>query len=491
LTDVHFSPHAGFHTSLASDELLRDSVTRLGREDYDFDVVVSDSVADGWPGDLAGRLLLTLGRLARAAHVPLSRPSALFERMLAATSGLGYFGAPLGAVVDEQQVACHGWVASAYFQFGVLSGDDRGPAAGMRVVDELLLPALSRLDDYPANRPALTGGAPAGAATETINGWLISTDTWCVLLSLNALVPAWEHSGREDIRDAIERLIATIDGIDLVSQRAQLHASLAAGRNAARFAELTGSTDALRVAADVYDAYVAHGRTLNWATYNWFDRSDTWTEPCAIVDSVGAALALWRLTGEDRYVHDVVAIERNGLAFAEKSDGSFGLDTIATAADPTISLVHPDARWCCTVRGAIGLMELRDRSVELRGDVLLIVLPRSGRLRDAGWDIELESQADGSAVRATVVRAPPGSSSPLIVDGPLVAGSVRLPPVTGGTVTVDLGLDSRVVELTGGSRLVIENGRILVPHGGATVPLSDLRGLLGEGSPLTLVHAAE
>ncbi len=369
MTDVRATAIAT-PVDLAADPRLRSSVERLLRDDYAVDKVIASTVVDSWPGDLAGRLLLSLARYARAGAPTLERATALNEALLTALEPQGYLGQPLGGVVDEQQVACHGWVVAGLLQHFYVTGDDRSRAAALRVMDALLVPALGHLDSYPWVRDtSVDVGGPSGTATQVLGGWLLSSDTGCVLLALNGLVPAFLETGRDDLRDLIRQLPTKLAALDLVGQRVQLHASLAAARCLADYAEATGDDDARRVAASVYDTYAQSGRTLNYATWNWFGRPDTWTEPCAIVDSLGLASTLARLTGEDRYRADAVHIAYWGLNFAHRRDGSFGLDSVATPEAPVLRPITWDAHWCCTMRGAIGLLEARETGVWPAADV--------------------------------------------------------------------------------------------------------------------------
>ncbi|GGF37792.1 hypothetical protein [Subtercola lobariae] len=403
-----------FTTTRTQDARLAASFDRLCQPDYDTAAVIAETIVDAWPGDLAGRLLLSLSRFARAGFPALPHATELVEGMLEAVNAEGYFGEVLGEVVDEQQVACHGWVVSGLLQYAAVSGDARASVAAFRIVDALLLPALARLDSYPFERDTSADvGEASGSAEVILNGWRLSTDIWCVFLALNGLVPSFQQSGRSDIAAAIVLLRAVLDRVDVVAKRAQLHATLAAARCLADFAEAggvaarpavaggaggpvdssrdtavvadaNGSADATAAAAAtatatataefraaaatavrLYNAYAAHGRTLNYATFNWFGRPDSWTEPCAIVDSLALAYTLWRLTGEQRYLDDAQRIEYNALDTAERANGSFGLDSVMTPEHPELREVHPDARWCCTMRGALGLLEARENSVAL------------------------------------------------------------------------------------------------------------------------------
>lgn len=433
-----------FVSALEEDHALRASVQRLLRDDYEVADVMRSTLESDWPGDLAGRLLLSLSRYARAGMPTLERATQLNEAMLDALVPRGYLGPEVGEVSDEQQVACHGWVAAGLLQFFHVTGDERSRRAAFRVIDALIAPALRRRD-YPWARIVPTyGGAPSGTATEVIDGWAVSSDVWCVLLSLNALVPAALLSGRSDLADLIVELTQTVSTLDVVAHRAQLHAVLAAARNLADWSVATGDAQAADVAAALYDTYAREGRTLNHATFNWFGRPDSWTEPCAIVDSIGVAGSLHELTGDGRYRVDAARIAHNGLSFAERLDGSFGLDTIATASDPILAAVEPDAHWCCTIRGAIGLLEARETAARLHGEVLVVtdLYPGTHVVHtDAGvWRIRQETRypAD-TTVGFTVVDAPETTGEFVIeIAVEDVVRTVTLPARIGATAVVEL-----------------------------------------------------
>ncbi|BDZ64425.1 hypothetical protein [Agromyces mangrovi Wang et al. 2018] len=398
MTDVRFAPPT-FAPNPSDDRALAASVSRLLADDYAVDAVIRESLASDWPGDVAGRLLLALSRLERLGAPTAERAAELCEAILEALDPYGCFGAPLGDTIDEQQVACHGWVVSGLLQ----RSEPRATAAALRIVDTLLLPALARLDTYPRGRRSTTDGAASGHLIDGRDGWRVSTDTWCVLLALNALVPAYLATERADIRGAITGLELLVDGLDVVAEGAQLHATLSAARALAQLAEHRGDASALHVARQVYAAYAGSARTLNAATFNWFGRPDSWTEPCAMVDALGLALALWRITGDDDYLRDAERIEHSALGFAQRDDGSFGLDRIATPEDPVIAVIHPDARWCCTMRGAVGLSEARESTARAEDGGVSIDLLHAGDIdvetSGGAWRVRLERSEDRWVLR--------------------------------------------------------------------------------------------
>ncbi|MDT3318138.1 hypothetical protein Q9S71_15020 [Microbacterium sp. KSW4-11] len=485
MTDVVFSPAPTFLTSLETDDRLRASVARLRGRDYGTTAAIEESTASDWPGDVAGRLLLTLSRFARDGHETRDRTRELFEAMLDTTADVGYFGTASANEINEQQVACHGWVVSAYLQYEVVSDDPRALDAATRVVDELILPALAKLSQYPRERELVDIGEPSGTAMMERNGWLLSTDTWCVFLALNALVPVWERTRRRDIHRAIVDMAGVANEVDFVAQRAQLHASLAAARNLARFAVLSGSEEAENAAVRIYRDYVQSGRTLNWATFNWFGRHDTWTEPCAIVDSIGLEFALFDLTGDPGHLENIRRIEHNAMAFAQRDDGSFGLDAIATAAHPEIYSISDDAWWCCTMRGALGVIDLRDRSARFNDQsrCVEVLVPRSGIFEDArlpGWRLLFVKQGD---VLTIEVASAPQEDCSLTLAFPGIHDPATLPAKEGSTLVIPLPADETVEEVAAG-QFVRMRGDVLLDANRQALAGGD-RGLTAASRTLT------
>lgn len=412
---------------LANDAGIARSTARLLRSDYDPRSVVEETSADPWPGDLAGRLLLSLSRYARAGLQTDRAADALFAEMSAAIRERGYFGPPLGPTRDEQQLACHGWVVAGFLQYHHLTGEESARVAALRVIDELILPGLGSLGDYPVDRAPVEDGAASGQIGLRTPEWDLSTDTYCVLLCLNGLVPAYLETGRADLLAAVRGLADLVAAIDVVSTRAQLHAVLAAARCLSDLA-VAGQDEFRDLASSLFDTYRNHAQSLTFAPYNWFGRADSWSEPCAMVDALGVAQNLWRITGDPGYLEEIARTEHNALAFAHRADGSFGLDSLPTVDDPALRRIHDDARWCCTMRGSIGVLEVRENSVEFDPDTatLTILDPHSGSVTlataDGEWELRITANwpAD-STVRVEAHRAPH--------DGALTVG---LHPVRGG-----------------------------------------------------------
>jgi DUF1680 family protein len=112
--------------------------------------------------------------------------------------------------------------------------------------------------------------------------------------------------------------------------------------------------------------------TENFANYNWFCRYDTWTEPCAIVDSYLLAVQLWQQTRDAAYLQWAEQIYFNALCHGQRHNGGFGCDNCPGkgSGTPALKVSTPEAHWCCTMRGAEGLSNAARYSMFQHADTL-------------------------------------------------------------------------------------------------------------------------
>ena len=107
--------------------------------------------------------------------------------------------------------------------------------------------------------------------------------------------------------------------------------------------------------------WLGGGMDAVFQNLNWWGRPDTWTEPCAIVDSLMLSGELYRVTGREMYRRCAARIFRNGLASSQREDGGAGTDTVVFRDQPgfadcdTLSLHGWEAPFCCSMRLAEGL----------------------------------------------------------------------------------------------------------------------------------------
>ncbi len=330
---------------------------RLQADFYQAEEIYLDK-NDQWSGDWQGRDLL-----AQLSHTLIFGQEtdalpALLEQLPAHLNEQGYFGCLADpAAINEQQLAGNGWFLRALCLWYEMGGD----ALPMirRVVENLYLPLLPAVQLYPVEYGAAVEGRFDGnLRTGTVGGFQLSTDVGCFYIALDGLAHAYHIAPSQELKALIESMIRRFRQTDVVGNRFQTHATLAALRGILRFAMTTGDASLLSFVETIFAEYQKYGMTLNFANYNWFGRPE-WTEPCAVVDSFMLARRLYRCTEKMQYLKLSYQIFYNALVFALRDNGGFGCDKCATEDQATF---RPDpgaydAYWCCTMRGAEGLRD--------------------------------------------------------------------------------------------------------------------------------------
>ena len=151
--------------------------------------------------------------------------------------------------------------------------------------------------------------------------------------------------------------------IDKVALRVQTHCTLTAARGMIRMYAVTAEEKYLSGAKERYDLYInGGGMTYTYQNLNWWGRPDTWTEPCAIVDSLMIALELYKITGDNVYRTTAARIYHNGFSTLQRDNGGAGTDTILTADSPWDYLAAQmfEAFFCCTMRLSEGLWYINE-----------------------------------------------------------------------------------------------------------------------------------
>lgn len=95
--------------------------------------------------------------------------------------------------------------------------------------------------------------------------------------------------------------------------------------------------------------------TLTYQNLNWWGRPDTWTEFCAILDSLMLSVQLYQATGEEDY--RVPRVWHDGFAMLPRANSGAGMDTIVSPRSPWVYLASSmhETCFCCTMRLAWGL----------------------------------------------------------------------------------------------------------------------------------------
>ena len=182
-----------------------------------------------------------------------------------------------------------------------------------------------------------------------------------------------------------------------------------------RMYDVTGERHYLNDAAAIYELYVhGGGMTATYQNLNWWGRPNTWTEPCAIVDSLMLALSLYKATGEPSYRTMAARIYHNGLATAQRANGGAGTDSVVCADGvDTLYVKSFEAPFCCTMRLAEGLYTIRENRELLYAEI-------SGTVA---------KNADGTYSDGDLLYAEVSGGAENYAEGTVEVGGHRLSPI--------------------------------------------------------------
>ena len=322
-----------------------------------------------WPGDWEGRTRLAwvmLARISGRKPAYLAAVDAVLDRNL---NSRHYFQKVLPqGMADEQQVSGHNWFLRSLLEEYLWTGKKETADRAKQLVENLYLPLTGMYEKYPfhpddRNKNGKASGHIEGKA---MNGWLLSTDIGCAFMPLDGLGQYLQifHDGR--VETLLAEMTASLQRIDMMACSMQTHAALSAARGVVRYYQCCGRRELLAYAESVFETYLEHGMTENYANYNWFGKP-AWTEPCAIVDSYLLAVELFKETRKRKYIPVSNRILYNALSHAQRENGGFGCDKCAGSADyPDVLAVYPDcfeASWCCSMRGGEGLAKAGAQAV--------------------------------------------------------------------------------------------------------------------------------
>ncbi len=345
------------------DERIERSYNRLLGDYYQMPDVFQEYCAD-WPGDKEGRALLAF-----VSHYKMTgRINPCMEALMGAlpryTNEHLYFDPKQDPVIHEQQLSGHSWFLRGLCEHYEQFGDEFSLTALKSVTEHLYLPTAGRYAGYPVNRDPkhLNEGGVSGHSATLLDGWNLSTDVGCAFMAIDGLSHVYKITKDERVKALLDEMIGVYTAIDKVALRAQTHCTLTAARGMLRMYGETGDDRYLNHAKDIYELYtVGGGMDLTYQNLNWWGRPNTWTEPCAIVDSLMVALTLYEITKEDAYRRMATRIYHNGLATAQRPNGGAGTDSVVYLPYdhfPGVTeqyLTGYEAPFCCTMRLAEGL----------------------------------------------------------------------------------------------------------------------------------------
>lgn len=324
-----------------------------------------------WYGDKEGRALLAF-----CSHYKISGKKIPCMDLMMAQLGEhlnedGFLGPNVWPCIHEQQLSGHSWLLRGLCEYHAIFDDEASLQMLKGITENLFLPLKGRFASYPVERSGENAGGVSGSHGETISDWILSTDIGCAFMSIDGLSHVYSITKDERIRQLLDEMIDVYLGIDKYRLKAQTHCTLTAARGMLRMYWETEDDRYLQGAASIFELYVnGGGMSATYQNLNWWGRPDTWTEPCAIVDSLMVAAELFKATGEKQYLRLAARIYHNGLATSQRANGGAGTDSVVLdGVQDSLFLLMYEARFCCTMRLAEGLWYIHENRELFRAEV--------------------------------------------------------------------------------------------------------------------------
>lgn len=315
-----------------------------------------------WPGDWDGRCILALTSLYFSLNgYPKEQESVkkqLDDIMLHLKDHVnseGYFGEILnGSYVNEQQVSGNSWYLRGLIEYYQITKDE----TFLNLIKDVVHNFIYKIADYYLNYPLVNrefGGVGGHIEGKITNGWLTSSDVGCAFIMLDAMSEAYYLLRDEKLKKILSETIEVFANIDFVNLQCQTHATLSCARGILTYYRATKEDKYLTYAKDIFEKYITLGMTKDYSNINWFNRPDTWTEPCCIVDSFILSGQLYEITKEKKYLRLLNRIYLNSFRMAQRSNGGAGCNTCLIDHNHEIHGYLYEAFFCCTMRFAEGL----------------------------------------------------------------------------------------------------------------------------------------
>lgn len=359
-----------------------------------------------WPGDYEGRTMLAWALLGRLLDRKSPYLSEALQKYSRSVNEKGYFGEIyLPDVLDEQQLAGHGWLLRSLAENFINTGEKFFADAAKKILADLVMPLRGRFSSYPVSDSLREQkGEASGSRDRKIGDWQVSTDIGAVFILLDGMLQASEVFDFP-LGDLPREMVDTFRKIDLLSVRAQTHATLSFLRAVLRLYRQSGDAGLLAYGERIYRIYRENGMTENFANDNWFMRPE-WTEPCAVIDSFIAASMLADVTGKEEYLADAHRIWFSGVECGQRDSGGMGCDSCLHDDSPVLQVRIPEATWCCTMRAGEGFFACANMALARKNDTLYVNLPVPGKYTFVdGLTVEIVSSYPiGAATQVKIVK---------------------------------------------------------------------------------------
>lgn len=332
-----------------------------------------------WPGDWQGRALLALVKHYELAevdsvkHALKQQMDDIIDQLHSHLNADGYFGELLDLNrVNEQQISGHSWFLRALSEYHTVFKDTYTFRLIEKIIETYLLKLTAAYETYPEVERE-TGDVDGHLAETVVEHWHLSSDVGCAFILLDGVTHVYEITRDQRLVPLIQTMIDRFLRIDYVGNHCQTHATLSATRGMMRYYSLTKNEALLETVRRIFELYLKDGMTINYANVNWFGKP-FWTEPCAVVDSFMLAKQLYAETHEFKYVQLMNRIYNNALLVSQRDNGGAGCETCLLKSGDSLEIHMYEAYFCCTMRLAEGLYEVRQSMINVHGDDLEITL---------------------------------------------------------------------------------------------------------------------
>ncbi len=320
-----------------------------------------------WPGDFQGRDILALTSLYHAfdgykqmQDDILMQLKNIFDHIEDNLNEFGYFGEPFNDLfVDEQQVSGNSWFLRGLIEYYKISKEEKYLKQVKSIVENYLLQIAPYYLRYPDNNRRF-GGVGGSLDGNVFNGWKVSTDVGCAFIMLDGITAAYELLKDQRLKELIIAIIEEFLKIDYINLECQTHATLSCARAILNFYKIVKEKKYLEYAKNIFKEYIVRGMTYDYSNINWFKRSNTWTEPCCIVDSLILSKELFLITKEDTYIDLFNRIYTNSIRTFQRDNGGAGCSTCAIDDKYELQSYLYEAYFCCTMRLGDGFKYISD-----------------------------------------------------------------------------------------------------------------------------------
>lgn len=308
-----------------------------------------------WQGDKEGRALLAFVSHYKISGKKIPCMEQFIDRYPEATNRFLFFGDEFNGIANEQQLSGHNWVLRGLLEYYLCFKNEKILGYAESVVNNLYCSAKDYFKKYEPS--AHNKGGVSGNISDCKDGtyWQYSTDTGCAFMSLDGLAQYYEITKSEKAKEVFDVMLDAFLKIDIEANKLQTHCCLTAARGLLRMYGVTENVRYFEAALNIHNLYVSSGLTLSYHNYNWWSRKDTWTEPCAVVDSLMVSLELFKITGNDDYRILASRIWHNAFPALQRDNGGAGPTSTVYENNCFLYTYQYEAPFCCTMRLADGL----------------------------------------------------------------------------------------------------------------------------------------